>query len=340
VDEEQRRRLISVHDPLADQREVMPSDEFDAVDYFVHEPGRSAPPPPRLAMYLASGLTQAALADRLAGLVEDAVTLLAATVPTPMAPASLGYALVGEQAVEQWWDESVLEDLRAGLRAGQVELFGISIDIPNHEEFWDLGCRCLPDDPQAPQLLSLLPGPDMWPANTEDDVAERLLGLLESWTPLLDLRTGCVTLDRATGASTALERWLSIEPFKAAPLTREYVRGYCWANLLTGPHVDRLGGLEALRAKASEAGFVVRVLDQVGSAPPAVVVRAPGPVTSFDDTQLAAMKQLLGPVLLPRRYSLYQGYPLRIVPDPGTAFRRVPPGSPFPRLLRPAWMEP
>jgi hypothetical protein len=64
-----------------------------------------------------------------------------------------------------------------------------------------------------------------------------------------------------------------------------------------------------------------------------VILRAPGPVTAFDDDRLAAMRQVLRPVLPPKPYTCYQGYPLRIVPDPGTAFRRVTPGSPFPRLL-------
>ena len=61
-------------------------------------------------------------------------------------------------------------------------------------------------------------------------------------------------------------------------------------------------------------------------------LRSPGPITAFADDRLAAMKEALTPVLIPRRYLMYSGYPLRILPDPGTAFRRVPPGSPYPRL--------
>ena len=40
----------------------------------------------------------------------------------------------------------------------------------------------------------------------------------------------------------------------------------------------------------------------------------------------------LGPALPPTPFHGYDGYPLRIVPDPGTAFRRVAPGEPRPRL--------
>jgi hypothetical protein len=44
------------------------------------------------------------------------------------------------------------------------------------------------------------------------------------------------------------------------------------------------------------------------------------------------MKDLLAPALVPAEYGVYIGYPLRIVPDPGTPFRRVLPGSPHPLL--------
>lgn len=42
---------------------------------------------------------------------------------------------------------------------------------------------------------------------------------------------------------------------------------------------------------------------------------------------------MLTPALMHLRYALYLGHPMRIIPDSGTAFRRLPPGSPFPRLL-------
>jgi hypothetical protein len=64
-----------------------------------------------------------------------------------------------------------------------------------------------------------------------------------------------------------------------------------------------------------------------------VIVRASVPITAFDDNLLAAAKHVLGPALIHQQYALYLGYPLRIIPDPGTAFRKVPPGSPFPQLL-------
>jgi hypothetical protein len=65
----------------------------------------------------------------------------------------------------------------------------------------------------------------------------------------------------------------------------------------------------------------------------AAVLRGSGPVGEFDDRGLAATKTVLGPVPIDHPYICYQGYPLRILPDPGTAFRRVPPGSPMPRWI-------
>jgi hypothetical protein len=42
---------------------------------------------------------------------------------------------------------------------------------------------------------------------------------------------------------------------------------------------------------------------------------------SADATSGLEQSSVVAPVLIPARYHLYQGYPLRIVPDPGTAFR-------------------
>jgi hypothetical protein len=168
---------------------------------------------------------------------------------------------------------------------------------------------------------------DLWPPDATDAVANHVLDLVVSWAGPLDLRTAAVTYDRGGGDRSPYECWYGINGFESSPTTRERTRGYYWANLLTAGHLERLGGGDALRNRAAPHGFVV------ASAGPAVVLRAPGAITAFDDGQLAGMRRVLRPVLPTKPYICYQGYPLRIVPDEGTAFRRVPPGGPFPRLL-------
>ena len=140
-----------------------------------------------------------------------------------------------------------------------------------------------------------------------------------------------ITYDRAQTRRTPWPQWDKVHSRDSAPATGDRLRGYFWANLLTRGHLRRLGGLDALRATAAAHGLTLEALP----SPQAAILRAPGPITAFDDEQLAAMKQMLAPALIPARYLLYERYPLRIIPAPDTAFRRVPPGSRHPRLLPP-----
>ncbi len=42
------------------------------------------------------------------------------------------------------------------------------------------------------------------------------------------------------------------------------------------------------------------------------MLRSSDSVTSFDDDQLACMRELLGPVHVPKPYTSYDGWPIRI----------------------------
>lgn len=327
-DDEQRRALERATDPWYDQRVEMPTHEFDAVDFFVHERRRSPAPPPLLAVYLDSDLTAAAFGDRLGAVVEDMTRTVSATTPLTMRPRLISYAAGGGSVTNPWNQES-LDAVRAVLREQPIRLFGVSIEDPAGEEFWWLNYETAPEHPEAAVQLSLTPTHDLWPADAVGDIAERLLDLVRSWVRPLALRCAAVTYDQVRPGHTPWEVWYNVHPWDSAPATRDRLRGYFWANLLTGGHLRRLGGLESLRTRAAAHGLDVQPLPE----PDTVIVRAPGPITKFDDDQLAAMKQLLTPALIPARYGLYEGYPLRIIPDPGTAFRRVPPGSPYPRLV-------
>jgi hypothetical protein len=322
-------------DPWADRRVVMREEEFDAVDYFVHEPGRTPPPPPTLGVYLDSALSQPQFAERLGAVVADLSAVLAETVEPPMYPSETACAVRGRAVSGRpWRGDSTLRWLADALRTGEVESFDLSFHGPDdpQDRSWYLECACLPDRSDAAIQMSLTPSDNLWPAGDTDAVAERLLDLVTAWSTGLELLTGCVTLDRVQPGYTPWELWYGAGVELMAPLTRDHVRGYYWANLLTSGHLERLGDLDALCARAADHGFVVGRPGPPGP-PGAVVLRSPSPVTGFDDTQLAAMKDVLAPVLVARRYTQYEGWPLRIVRDPGTAFRRVPTTEPRPHLI-------
>ncbi|GAA2564257.1 hypothetical protein GCM10010435_40670 [Winogradskya consettensis] len=294
----------------------MPQAEFDAVHYFVNEPGRAPAPPEDLAVYLASTLTQPALAEQLDTLVADLRALVPGFDPVATSWASAGEAPAGAEGGPD-------DRTRAALRAGQVEMLQVSLAD-------DMGRRlilslvALPGDPAASLGLSIAGEDNPWP-DGPDPMAERLLQLVLRRRHEWSLTTAGITYDRSGLDRTAWERWYSAPDTLMLPAATEHVRGYFWANLLTPGHLAAYGGEFPHRAES--AGMTVV------PAGDGVLVRDPGPITAFTDDRLAAMKKLLTPVLLDRAYLSYQGYPLRIVRDPGTAFRQVPPGDPVPRVF-------
>lgn len=110
--------------------------------------------------------------------------------------------------------------------------------------------------------------------------------------------------------------------------TGRTARGYYWANLLTGQHLAALGGARAAGRRC--AGLGLRFEPVPGRD--AAVVRDGGPISALDDSRLAALRELLAPVLVTVPYRFYGGPPLRVLKDPGTAFRRIPPEISRPRF--------
>jgi hypothetical protein len=327
VDEEARRAAERAADPWYDQRVELRQREFDGVDFFVHEPGRPPAPRPRLGAYLDAGLTQPELAGELPRLVGDLVGL-ARDTGRELRPGQGGYALAGQPAADSWWGPSTMDGFAAALRTGRVELLSVSLDSAGGDEFLYLEIAGLPGRADAALDLSVVPSHDLWPEAGTDRVGDALLAVVLGWLVPLRLYTAAVTYDRTEPRRSPWDLWHGTDHDRTAPEARDRLRGYYWANLLTAGHLARLGGAAALAEAAAAAGLVA---EPVGGD--AVLVRAPGPVTGFGDDQLAAMKELLSPALPAHPYRCYEGYPLRIVPDPGTAFRRVPPGSPRPRII-------
>lgn len=303
-------------------RPTMPESEFDAVDYFVIEPGRAPGPPPTLGIYLDSALDQPAMAAQVERIVADVHELLGRTADPVPKPQSLAFARTRGRFGGGRWGPKAVADLLETLRAGAADQATITFTAGRTESVAGLDWHAVPADPAAALQLSLIVSPPVWPPARVDAVAEELVTLVTSWAEPLDLLAGGVTYDRLLPTPSPYERWYGLSHRDTAPRGRDYLRGYYWANLLTAGHVARLGGLPAatddIRVEELPAGRAL--------------IRSAHPVSRFDNRRLAAMKDLLGPTLFPAAYRTYEGYPLRIVPDEGTAHRRVEPGTPRPRL--------
>jgi len=150
----------------------------------------------------------------------------------------------------------------------------------------------------------------------------RLLRLVGGWPQTL---WGAVFHDRWTAnRPLPYERYfgLRISPED----TGTTVRGYYWANLLTAGHLAKLGGTAAERCAALGLGFEpVPAADR-----DAVMVRAAEPVSVLSDSTLEALREFLAPALVIAPYRFYGGPPLRVLKDPGTAFRWIPPAIKHP----------
>jgi hypothetical protein len=329
--DEPRRLEDRAKDPLYDQRAEMSGYEFDGVDFFCNEAGRGTPPPPTVLAYFDSGVDQQHLADQLDHIVASMAATLTRTTTFTLSPEAQWVTSSGGVCSGEWSSDTG-DTLATDLRTRGVDLLHlIFTERPDARHRWTL-TSWHPNEPGAALSMSLS-SMDLWPAEATDRAADEVLALLRRWARPLRLRTAGVTYDRGGPSESPWEKWYAISHSKSAILTTERLRGYFWANLLTTGHTARLGGVETLRRNAAARGLLVEPANAEGDEDEAVVVRAPGPITGFDDDLLAATKHVLGPALIHQQYALYEGYPLRIIPDPGTAFRKVPPGSPFPRLL-------
>ncbi|WCN79566.1 hypothetical protein [Micromonospora sp. LH3U1] len=275
--------------------------------------------------YFDSLLTLAAFADRIDEVTAGMAAALADTTARPVTIRQIAWSEAGS-AEQRDWSPAARDALLAALHSGRPDVFSLNLGTPDDEKHWHFEAWRDPFQPAAALSLSLSPTGALWEPDETDDAAERVAGLLLAWQQPLDLCTGGVTYDRTGPHLSPWDAWYTMDHRISATLTRHRVRGYYWWNLLTGGHLARLGGPRALGARAAALGLAVL------PAGPATVLRFPGPITAFADDRLSAVKEALTPVLIPRRYIGYSGYPLRMIADPGTAFRQVPPRDPYPRL--------
>lgn len=306
--------------------------EFDAVDFTSRLPGRALPE--TVLAYFDSGLSLPQLVDRLDDMLTDMADVLARTTSVPLEPRLSWSRRTTTELRTRKERPPVREALAAALREDNVSSLYLRFDaVDGTDRWWLLDVWAYPWPEKAPDaaLTMSLTSRDLWPDEAAEVVAEEVLALFCRWLIPLRLRTAGITLDRAGPHASPWDRWYGTNDSDTAPVTTERLRGYYWANLLTAGHIHRLGGLDRLRGHAAEHGLIVE--PALADTEDAVIVRAPVAITAFGDDLLAAAKHVLGPAMPHRQYVLYQGRALRIIPDPGTAFRKVPPGSPFPHLL-------
>jgi hypothetical protein len=155
-------------------------------------------------------------------------------------------------------------------------------------------------------------------------VAEGFVRLLADLEPVVTPVWGAVTYDTWDNVLTPFEAFYGRSRPKAGQDADRHPRGYYWANLLTVTHIAGLGGTARLVEAADERGLSVEVLADVPGGEK-VLVRDPRAISTFDDSRLESVRDLLAPVLPECSYTWYGGPPVRVVREPGTAFRFIPP---------------
>jgi hypothetical protein len=256
---------------------------------------------PTLGLYLDSALDQPATADAIDGMIADVQALLDRTADPAPRPQSVAYAVSRGRIAGGRYGPKSLGDLLTALREGSLDQWSVTFTAGRTDSVAALSWHAVPADPAAAVQIALTVSPPVWTPEQVDAVAPELVALMAGWAGPLDLLYGAVTYDRVLPTPTPYERWFGLTHRATASQSRSYLRGYYWANLLTAGHLSRLGPLH------SSADLVVEEL------PAGTLVRSAHPITAFDDERLAAMKQLLGPALLPVGRPVYRGHPLRVI---------------------------
>ena len=140
---------------------------------------------------------------------------------------------------------------------------------------------------------------------------------------------GCAGVDFWNQTQPPYDRYFAVYNGGAANgsdegelLADSHPRGYYWSNVLSAKHIAGLGGLAVLSARCADLDLSIETLS-TRAGDELVLVRSPVPVSQFTDERLAAVRDLVEPVLRHRPYSWYAGPPLRVLKEPGTAFREI-----------------
>lgn len=316
--------------------ELPPGSEFDGADWYMWSrrllSGDQQWSPPRdVGMYF----TVVNSAGRLADVVGEMLTVLVeltAEVGFACTPTGVLFGRRVGRSLDTKWSARSLGRLVEELRADRLETFMVSTSNERLAglDLWP-GWRDSPIGHGVGVHAFVRSGTDATeffvsavPQLFEDlSVAgEFLLRLLRSWTVVGDGVRGGITHDHIDAAKTPYEVWYQISPREALGRERELLRGYFWANLLSADHIGALGGITTLTERATAAGLLLEPIPGVPLSEKAVL-RLPGPMHEVAEEGLAGAKEVLAPVLFHRPYRSYTGMPLRIVKDPGTAYRKI-----------------
>jgi hypothetical protein len=204
------------------------------------------------------------------------------------------------------WSMAISEQARGVPRSSGIGLSFSSVD----QEVVD----------PVPWEWALQASPGLFHGEALDQAAAVWTRMLETVATWAEVPWGAVLFDVSySNGPTPFEKYFS------APVSVEEsahaVRGYYWANLVTEAHVEAIGGLSALGTRCADAGVECHPVQ--GRA--AAIIKCVQPIADLSEDQLVAMRDALQPLLPKAAYVWYEGPPLRVIREPGTAFRRIPP---------------
>lgn len=119
--------------------------------------------------------------------------------------------------------------------------------------------------------------------------------------------TAVITYDTLVNAH---EHSIGVQAYEGRESSGELLRGYGWGNLLTGAHLDALGG----RARVVAEAPVYAARDLSDERDERVFLQLTPSIWDFDDRALRDLKAFLGDVLaVPTKPGTPSGPPLRVV---------------------------
>jgi hypothetical protein len=145
--------------------------------------------------------------------------------------------------------------------------------------------------PSWPDTFSMTTSSEVVGGRLERPVQDLWVAQMKRWALRLGAVTGYFTKDHAAARESPLEQAIR-HPNDYATRFGELCRGYYWGNLLSSRHIERLGGLDRIKAQAPCS--VVEAVDRQSDL---VYLQLSAGVDDFTDEQLARLKAFLAPVL-------------------------------------------
>jgi hypothetical protein len=160
----------------------------------------------------------------------------------------------------------------------------------------------------AAHSVSFVAGRPLYGPVLESDQQQLLVAMAKRAALEFQACTGYITVDHA-GRESPYEYSIGRIVVWALRECAEFLRGYYWGNFLSARHVERLGGLAAIRREAP--GVLV---EELATDPLLVYLQLSDDLDSFSDDQLRELWRYFLPVLpQTERAPSDTVWPLRIV---------------------------